>query len=88
MMPPRLTPMTSPTPSFRRSLEIATPAAPTPRTTTRTSFISLWTTRSALSSAGEHDDGRAVLVVVEDRDVEEVAQASFDLEATRRRDVL
>ena len=37
---------------------------------------------------GEHDDRGAVLVVVEDRDVEGLAQPSLDLEASRRRDVL
>ena len=36
----------------------------------------------------EDDDRRAVLVVVEDRDVELVLQAALDLEAARRRDVL
>jgi hypothetical protein len=36
----------------------------------------------------EHDDRRAVLVVVEDRDVEQVAQPLLDLEAARRGDVL
>ena len=36
----------------------------------------------------EHDDRRAVLVVVEDGDVELVAQPPLDLEAARRRDVL
>ena len=37
---------------------------------------------------GEHDDRGAVLVVVEDRDVELGAQPPLDLEAARRRDVL
>ena len=37
---------------------------------------------------GEHDDGGAVLVVVEDRDVELVAQPALDLEAARGGDVL
>ena len=37
---------------------------------------------------GEDDDRRAVLVVVEDGDVELGAQAALDLEAARRRDVL
>ena len=36
----------------------------------------------------EHDDRRAVLVVVKDRDIELGAQAPLDLEAARRRDVL
>ena len=37
---------------------------------------------------GEHDDRGAVLVVVEDGDVEHVAQPALDLEAARRGDVL
>ena len=37
---------------------------------------------------GEHDDRGAVLVVVEDRDVEQLAQPGLDLEAARRGDVL
>ena len=37
---------------------------------------------------GEHDDGRAVLVVVEDRDVDGVLQPALDLEARRGGDVL
>ena len=37
---------------------------------------------------GKHDDGGAVLVVVEDRDVELGAQALLDLEAAGRGDVL
>ena len=37
---------------------------------------------------GEDHDGRAVLVVVEDRDVEALDELAFDLEAARRGDVL
>ena len=37
---------------------------------------------------GQRDDRRAVLVVVEDRDVELLAQPRLDLEAARRGDVL
>jgi hypothetical protein len=37
---------------------------------------------------GEHDDRRAVLVVMKDRDVELRAQPPFDLKAARRGDVL
>ena len=36
----------------------------------------------------QHDDRRAVLVVVEHRDVQQLAQPPLDLEAARRRDVL
>ena len=41
-----------------------------------------------VDQGGEHDDGGAVLVVVEDRDVERLAQPLLDLEAARRGDVL
>ena len=41
-----------------------------------------------VAQRGERDDRRAVLVVVEDRDVELLAQPGLDLEAARRRDVL
>jgi hypothetical protein len=41
-----------------------------------------------VAQRGQHHDGRAVLVVVEDRDVEPLAQTCLDLEAARRRDVL
>ena len=46
------------------------------------------TTLSAFTSAASDDDRGAVLVVVEHRDVELVAQAPLDLEAARGRDVL
>ena len=80
--------MTSPTPWASMISVHATPAAPAPTTTTVTSSGRLPTSLSALSSAGEDDDRRAVLVVVEDRDVELVAQPPLDLEAARGRDVL
>ena len=41
-----------------------------------------------VAQGGERDDGGAVLVVVEDGDVELLAQPRLDLEAARRRDVL
>jgi hypothetical protein len=41
-----------------------------------------------IGERGEYHDRRAVLVVVEDRDVEQFAEPPFDLEAARRRDVL
>src|SRR5690606_24474190 len=41
-----------------------------------------------VDQAGSGDDGRAVLVVVEDRDVHQFAQPAFDDEALRRLDVL
>ncbi|MCO5556195.1 hypothetical protein L7F22_009739 [Adiantum nelumboides] len=41
-----------------------------------------------VAQGAEDDDGGAVLVVVEDRDVEQLAQPALDLEAARRGDVL
>ena len=41
-----------------------------------------------VAQRAEHDDRGAVLVVVEDRDVEHLAQPGLDLEAARRGDVL
>jgi hypothetical protein len=43
---------------------------------------------SRIDQCGEHDDRGAVLVIVEDGDVEALLQPAFDLEAARRRDVL
>ena len=82
-MPRRFSVITSPTPSASNSFVMATPAAPMPRTTTRTSFICLPTTRNAFVESREDDDGGAVLVVVEDGDVERLAQPFLDLETTR-----
>ncbi len=42
---------------------------------------------TGVENAGGGDDGRAVLVVMEDRNVEQFAQALFDDEALRRLDV-
>ncbi len=67
---------------------VATPAAPTPVRTTRTSSADFPTSRSAFSERRRHDDRGAVLVVVEDGDVERLLQATLDLEAARGRDVL
>ena len=44
--------------------------------------------RQRVDQRGEHDDRGAVLVVVEDRDVERLLEALLDLEAARRGDVL
>ena len=41
----------------------------------------------AVEQAGGHDDGGAVLVVVEDRDLHALAQLALDVEAVRRLDV-
>ena len=67
---------------------IAMPAAPAPESTTRTSASSLPTTLQRVEQGGEDHDRGAVLVVVEDGDVEAGAQPALDLEAARRRDVL
>jgi hypothetical protein len=42
----------------------------------------------SVQQAGEDDDRRPVLIVVEDRDLERLPQAPLDLEAARRGDVL
>jgi hypothetical protein len=63
------------------------PAAPAPRQTIFAVSSVLPCTWSALMQAGADDDGGAVLVVVEHRDVELLLQRGFDLEAVRRGDV-
>ena len=64
------------------------PAAPAPLTTSRVRAMSRPVRCSALIRPGGGDDGGAVLVVVEDRDVHQLAQALLDDEAFRRLDVL
>ena len=66
----------------------ATPAAPTPVDHDLHVLDPLVDDAQRVEQRGEHDDGRAVLVVVEDGDVERLAQPALDLEAARRRDVL
>ena len=66
----------------------AMPAAPAPTITTETSSGRLPTTLQRVQERRQHDDGGAVLVVVEDGDVELLAQPPLDLEAARRGDVL
>ena len=61
------------------------PAAPAPATTTRRSRERPADHPRGVHQGGEHDDRRAVLVVVEDRDVEPVPQPALDLEAARAR---
>ena len=80
--------MMSPTPWRSSSFMIAVPAAPAPETTTRTSAELLADHPQRVGQRGQHADRGAVLVVVEDRDVEQVAQPRLDLEAARRGDVL
>ena len=87
--PCRSQPMMSRTPACeQRSAPRRRPAAPTPVITTRTSSIALADHLQRVQQRRQHDDRRAVLVVVEDRDVERLAQAPLDLEAARRGDVL
>ena len=56
--------------------------------TTRMSSIALVDDAQRVQQRREDDDRRPVLVVVEDGDVELLAQARLDLEAARRGDVL
>ena len=56
--------------------------------TTRMSSIALADDAERVQQRGEDDDRRPVLVVVEDGDVECLAQPALDLEAAWRRDVL
>ena len=64
------------------------PAAPAPLTTSLMSAMSRPVRCSALMQAGGGDDRRAVLVVMEDRDVHQLAQPLLDDEAVGRLDVL
>ena len=52
----------------------ATPAAPAPPITTRVVAGSRPVSRSGVLQRGQHDHGGAVLVVVEDRDVEQLLE--------------
>src|SRR6266516_4440584 len=76
----------SPIPADSRILVTATPDAPAPATTALMSLSRLPVSFAAPRS--EHDNRRSVLVVVKHRDVKQVAQPRFDLEAARRADVL
>ncbi len=67
---------------------VATPAAPTPVRTTRTSAARFPTSCSAFQERRRDHDRSAVLVVVEDRDVEPLLEPALDLEAAWGRDVL
>ena len=70
------------------SRRIAVPAAPAPDMTMRTSPMSLLDHAQRVGQRGQHHDRGAVLVVVEDRDVQDLAQPRLDLEAAGRGDVL
>ena len=88
-----MTPSTSATttclaPASISSRTIAEPAAPAPDITIRTSPMLLVDDAQGVGQRGQHHDRGAVLVVVEHRDVEQLAQPRLDLEAARRRDVL
>ena len=78
----------SATPARASSFVTATPAAPAPETTTRSDRELAPDHLGGVDQPGQHHDGRAVLVVVEDGDVEPLLQPALDLEAARRRDVL
>ena len=64
------------------------PAAPRPTISTSRSSILLAGELERVQQRGEDDDRGAVLVVVEDRDVERSLEALLDLEAAGRADVL
>ena len=76
------------TPCSRMIFAQAMPAAPAPTMTTRTSLGALADDPQRVQQRRQHDDRGAVLVVVEDRDVERLLQPPLDLEAARRGDVL
>ena len=67
---------------------IAEPAAPDPAHDDLAVGELLADHAQRVAQRAEHDDRGAVLVVVEDRDVEQLAQPRLDLEAARRGDVL
>ena len=87
-MPPMSQTTRSRTPCSRMIFAQARPAAPAPTTTTRTSSALLADDLQRVEQRRQHDDRGAVLVVVEDRDVERLLQPPLDLEAARRGDVL
>ena len=64
------------------------PAAPAPLQTSLVSSMSRPVRCERVDQAGGGDDGGAVLVVMEDRNVHQFAQALLDDEAFRRLDVL
>ena len=74
-------------PAPSRILPIATPAAPTPEMTIDRSSIRLPVIAQRVLERRQRDDRRAVLVVVEDGDVEQLLERLLDLERTRCGDV-
>ncbi len=73
------------TPAASRILVTAMPAAPAPDDHDRDVLGPLVDHAQRVQERRQHDDGGAVLVVVEDGDVELLAQPSLDLEAARGR---
>ena len=69
-------------------MQIAVPAAPAPDSDDAHRGQLLLDHAQGVGQRREHDDRGAVLVVVEDRDVQALAQPLLDLEAARGRDVL
>ena len=67
---------------------IAEPAAPTPDTTMRTSGNDFADDPQRVAQGGEHHDSGAVLIVMENRNVQDLPQPRLDLEAAWRGDVL
>ena len=84
-MPPMSQTTRSRTPCSRMIFAQASPAAPAPTITTRTSWASLADDPQRVQQRRQHHDRGAVLVVVEDGDVERLLQPPLDLEAARRR---
>ena len=75
------------TPAAMTIFEQATPAAPTPLTTTLMSLHFLADDLQRIDQSGEHDNCSAVLVVVKDGNVEFFFESFLDLETSRRGDV-
>ena len=75
------------TPRLTQKLAQAMAEAPAPETTTRMSSMRFWAKSTALSSAAPADDGRAVLIVVEDGNVHLLLEPLLDDEALGRLDV-
>ena len=75
-------------PSATRRLRQASAAAPAPEVTILTFSIFLPVEMQRVLHRGGDDDGGAMLVVVEDRDLHALLQPRLDVEAFRRLDVL
>ena len=86
--PRESTTTTSPTPAATRIAAHRDAGGPRPRHDDREVREVLADDPHGVEQGGERHDRRAVLVVVEDRDVETLLEPALDLEAARRRDVL